>query len=63
MESKTHHNGIPAVAFTRNMIEEIEKRSTYLSAVSLVPNISYYYLSYNFFTSVKFLGPDWINSL
>jgi hypothetical protein len=46
MESKTHHNGIPAVAFTRNMIEEIEKRSTYLSAVSLVPNISY--LAYNF---------------
>ncbi|CAJ2652591.1 unnamed protein product [Trifolium pratense] len=33
MESKTHHNGIPAVAFTRNMIEEIEKRSTYLSAI------------------------------
>ncbi|CAK8537831.1 unnamed protein product [Lathyrus sativus] len=33
MESKTHHNGIPAVAFTRNMIEEIENRSSYLSAI------------------------------
>ncbi|XP_058744685.1 protein CHUP1, chloroplastic isoform X2 [Vicia villosa] len=32
-ESKTHHNGIPVVAFTRNMIEEIENRSSYLSAI------------------------------
>ncbi|KAL5102342.1 hypothetical protein RYX36_006669 [Vicia faba] len=32
-ESKTHHNGIPVVAFNRNMIEEIENRSSYLSAI------------------------------
>lgn len=41
MENRIHPNGIPAVAFTRNMIEEIENRSTFLSAVSLVPNFSY----------------------
>ncbi|CAL0307737.1 unnamed protein product [Lupinus luteus] len=33
MENRMHLNGIPAVAFTRNMIEEIENRSTYLSAI------------------------------
>ncbi|KAK7276020.1 hypothetical protein RIF29_17151 [Crotalaria pallida] len=33
MENKIHPNGIPAVAITRNMIEEIENRSTYLSAI------------------------------
>ncbi|XP_039689999.1 protein CHUP1, chloroplastic isoform X2 [Medicago truncatula] len=33
IENKTHHNGIPAVAFTRNMIEEIENRSKHLSAI------------------------------
>ena len=40
MENRIHSNGIPTVAFTRNMIEEIENRSTYLSAVSLVPSSS-----------------------
>jgi len=40
MENKIHSNGIPTVAFSRNMIEEIENRSTYLSAVSLTPNFS-----------------------
>ena len=40
MENKIHSNGIPTVAFSRNMIEEIENRSTYLSAVSLAPNFS-----------------------
>ncbi|KAG5052770.1 hypothetical protein AAZX31_02G214100 [Glycine max] len=33
MENRIHSNGIPTVAFTRNMIEEIENRSTYLSAI------------------------------
>ncbi|XP_073221056.1 INCREASED PETAL GROWTH ANISOTROPY 1-like protein 1 isoform X2 [Cicer arietinum] len=33
MENRIHPNGIPVVAFTRNMIEEIENRSTYLSAI------------------------------
>ncbi|CAJ1970656.1 unnamed protein product [Sphenostylis stenocarpa] len=33
MENKIHSNGIPTVAFSRNMIEEIENRSTYLSAI------------------------------
>ncbi|KAK7289840.1 hypothetical protein RIF29_03810 [Crotalaria pallida] len=32
-DNKTNHNGVPAVAFTRNMIEEIENRSTFLSAI------------------------------
>lgn len=35
MENRVNANGVPAVAFTRNMIEEIENRSTFLSAVSL----------------------------
>ncbi|BAT81510.1 hypothetical protein VIGAN_03124800 [Vigna angularis var. angularis] len=33
MENKIHSNGIPTIAFSRNMIEEIENRSTYLSAI------------------------------
>ncbi|XP_020236475.1 protein CHUP1, chloroplastic isoform X2 [Cajanus cajan] len=33
MENRIHSNGVPTVAFTRNMIEEIENRSTYLSAI------------------------------
>ncbi|KAK7385549.1 hypothetical protein VNO78_31272 [Psophocarpus tetragonolobus] len=33
MENRIHSNGIPTVAFTRNMIEEIENRSSYLSAI------------------------------
>ncbi|KAK7372113.1 hypothetical protein VNO80_05482 [Phaseolus coccineus] len=33
MENKIHSSGIPTVAFSRNMIEEIENRSTYLSAI------------------------------
>ncbi|TKY56496.1 CHUP1 [Spatholobus suberectus] len=33
MENRIHSNGIPTVAFTKNMIEEIENRSTYLSAI------------------------------
>lgn len=45
-ESKTHHNGIPAVAFTRNMIEEIENRSSYLSAVSIASKFSNKLFSY-----------------
>jgi len=40
MENKIQSNGIPTVAFSRNMIEEIENRSSYLSAVSLAPNLS-----------------------
>ncbi|XP_057439922.1 protein CHUP1, chloroplastic isoform X2 [Lotus japonicus] len=32
-ENRIHQNGIPVVAFTRNMIEEIENRSTYLTAI------------------------------
>ena len=35
-DNKISTNGTPAAAFTRNMIEEIENRSTFLSAVSLV---------------------------
>lgn len=34
MENRGNSNGVMAVAFTRNMIEEIENRSTFLSAVS-----------------------------
>ncbi|XP_061356473.1 INCREASED PETAL GROWTH ANISOTROPY 1-like protein 1 [Gastrolobium bilobum] len=33
MNNKINTNGTPAVAFTRNMIEEIENRSTFLSAI------------------------------
>ncbi|OIW15504.1 hypothetical protein TanjilG_32908 [Lupinus angustifolius] len=33
IDNKTNHNGIPAVAFTRNMIEEIQNRSTFLSSI------------------------------
>ncbi|CAL0334984.1 unnamed protein product [Lupinus luteus] len=33
MDNKTNHNGIQAVAFTRNMIEEIQNRSTFLSSI------------------------------
>ncbi|KAL2317465.1 hypothetical protein Fmac_031341 [Flemingia macrophylla] len=33
MENKIHSNSVPTVAFTRNMIEEIENRSTYFSAI------------------------------
>ncbi|KAJ7959840.1 Protein CHUP1, chloroplastic [Quillaja saponaria] len=33
MENRTSPNGLPTVAFTRNMIGEIENRSTYLSAI------------------------------
>ncbi|KAK7305426.1 hypothetical protein VNO77_43332 [Canavalia gladiata] len=32
-DNKINTNGTPAVAFTRNMIEEIENRSTFLSAI------------------------------
>ncbi|KAK7300917.1 hypothetical protein RJT34_11769 [Clitoria ternatea] len=32
-ENRTHSNGIPTLAFTRNMIQEIENRSTYFSAI------------------------------
>ncbi|RDY06291.1 Protein CHUP1, chloroplastic, partial [Mucuna pruriens] len=32
-DNKTSTNGTPALAFTRNMIEEIENRSTFLSAI------------------------------
>lgn len=35
-ENKANPAGLPAVALTRNMIGEIENRSTYISAVSLV---------------------------
>lgn len=34
-ENKAAHGGLPAVAFTKNMIGEIENRSAYLSAVSI----------------------------
>ncbi|CAK9326937.1 unnamed protein product [Citrullus colocynthis] len=33
MENKVKHGGVPAVAFTKNMIGEIENRSAYLSAI------------------------------
>ncbi|KAI9109232.1 hypothetical protein K1719_019855 [Acacia pycnantha] len=33
MENRGNPNGVMAVAFTRNMIEEIENRSTFLSAI------------------------------
>lgn len=36
MENRANPNGAPTVAFTRNMIEEIENRSTFLSAVRLI---------------------------
>ena len=36
MENKTNATAIPVLAFTRNMIGEIENRSTYVSAVSTV---------------------------
>lgn len=36
MENKGNPNGVMAVAFTRNMIEEIENRSKFLSAVSCI---------------------------
>lgn len=44
MENRVNPNGAPAVAFTRNMIEEIENRSTFLSAVSL--NLSFLTILY-----------------
>lgn len=34
-ENKAAHGGLPAVAFTKNMIGEIENRSAYLTAVSI----------------------------
>ena len=48
IENRIHPNGVPTVAFTRNMIEEIENRSTYLSVVSLAPNCSYLSVKFSY---------------
>lgn len=38
-ENRSNPAGTPVVAFTKNMIGEIENRSAYLSAVSMVANL------------------------
>ncbi|KAE9606022.1 hypothetical protein Lalb_Chr10g0103491 [Lupinus albus] len=49
MENRINPNGVPAVAFTRNMIEKIENPYTYLLAVSLVPKYSYFVVKFSTF--------------